>query len=53
MPINFDGLETHAPILELESSFGKLEISVFFIFSNVSKFKVSGFKSLIIDDKSR
>ena len=53
MPINFDGLDTHAPILELESSFGKVEISVFFFFYKVSKFNESGFKSLIIDDKSR
>ena len=47
------GLETQAPILNLESNFGKAEISVFLIFSIVSKFNVSGFKSSIIDDKSR
>ena len=27
MPINFEGLETHAPILFLESNIGSLEIS--------------------------
>ena len=53
IPINFDGLETHAPILEPESNFGKLKISRFLIFSIVSKFNVSGLKSFITDDKSR
>ena len=52
MPINFEGFETQAPILELESNIGKSLIFVFLIFSKVSKFKVSGFKSMIIEDRS-
>ena len=32
IPINFDGLETQAPILKLVSNFGKLEIFAFLIF---------------------
>ena len=51
--LNFDGFETQAPILVLDSSLGKLEKSVLFIFSIVSKFNVSGLKSVINDDKSR
>ena len=53
IPINFDGFETQAPTLVLDSSLGKLEKSVLFIFSIVSKFNVSGLKSVINDDKSR
>ena len=52
IPINFDGADTHAPILRFESNSGSLDASIFFIFSNVSKFKVSGFRSFITDDKS-
>ena len=52
IPINFEGLDTHAPILRLASSFGKLEMSIFSIFLIVSKFNVSGLKSLTIEDKS-
>ena len=48
MPINFDGLDTHAPILRFESNSGNLETSILLIFSKVSKFKLSGFKSSII-----
>ena len=51
--MNFDGLDTQAPILKIESSFGRPEISVSVIFLIVSKFKVSGFKSFTIDDRSR
>ena len=50
--INFEGFETQAPILELEFNIGKSLIFVFLIFSKVSKFKVSGFKSMIIEDRS-
>jgi hypothetical protein len=52
MPINFDGLDTHAPILRFESNSGNLETSILLIFSKVSKFKLSGFKSSIIEDRS-
>ena len=38
MPINFDGLDTHAPILRFESNSGNLETSILLIFSKVSKF---------------
>ena len=51
-PINFDGFETHAPILSSLSKIDKVSISVLFIKSKVSKFKVCGSKSLIILDKS-
>ena len=52
IPINFEGSETHAPILSFESIVGKLDKSVFFTFSRVSKFKVLGLKSSMIDDRS-
>ena len=48
--INFEGFETHAPILSSEFNTGNLEISVPLIFLIVSKLSVSGLKSLIIED---
>ena len=52
MPINLEGFETQAPIRTFGSNFGKSLILIFFIFSKISKFNVSGFKSSIIEDKS-
>ena len=35
MPINLEGFDTQAPILEFEFNVGRLETSVLLIFSNV------------------
>ena len=40
IPINFDGFDTHAPILRFEFNTGSFDLSVFLIFSIVSKFKL-------------
>ena len=53
IPINFDGLETQAPILKFDSSLGSSDNLIFSIFLIVLKFNVSGLKSSTIEDKSR
>ena len=47
MATNFPGFFTQGPILSVFENSGNFSKSMFFSFKMVSKFKLSGFKSLI------
>ena len=52
MATNFPGFSTQGPILSVFESSGNFSKSMFFSFEMVSKFKLSGLKSLICELKS-